>query len=65
MKTPRQTASAKKSRAHDLLLACEECDEGTATLRVVLTDLNGTVLDQRNLCAACAKETGLTPGAVR
>jgi len=34
---------------------CERCEENRATCLLMLTDLQGTLLDRKQVCAPCAK----------
>jgi hypothetical protein len=48
-------------------MTCEYCEESPATLRILVTDTAGNVLDSAHGCAACLRadlaSLGLHPGA--
>lgn len=43
---------------------CVSCLEGRARIRIIATDLDGTVLDTSTICGACATSTGRVKSAL-
>jgi hypothetical protein len=43
---------------------CEDCDQNARQVRINVTDLQGTLLDHREVCVVCAKQLGFETGTV-
>ena len=41
---------------------CEWCQEAPPTVRLNLTDMQGTLLDDAEICADCARGVNMEPG---